>query len=112
MDLGKPCIFTDDQKELIHQLWEHNQMVEAQKLIIGAVDMHTGTHAGTKLDHDSQFNSIAIHCPVCGQMAFITMTPVHRTGMSTVQSQCAHVRWTINEERNALDVDFMGNKNG
>jgi len=64
----------------------------------------------TSFDYESTFNSIAIHCPVCGKMAFITMTPVHRTGKSTVEAECKHFRFTINDELNALDIDLMGGK--
>ena len=64
----------------------------------------------TSFDYESSFNSIAIHCPVCGKMAFITMTPVHKTGKSTVEAECGHFRFTINDEHYALDIDLLGQK--
>jgi len=64
----------------------------------------------TVIDFESTFHSMIIHCPVCAKMIFITMIPCIGEGKSTIEAECSHVRFYINDEHYALDIDFLGNK--
>jgi len=66
----------------------------------------------TSFDYDSIFQHISIHCPICAELIFITMTPVFKKGKATVETKCPHAKFSVNDESYTLDMDFMGNNNG